>query len=78
MNEKKYNDIFIELFNVKKEELNDNFTFDNIDKWDSFLHMQLISRLEDIFDIMLETEDIIHYASYNNGKKILNKYGIEF
>ena len=46
-------------------------------RWDSLAHMELIAQLEDVFGIMLETEDIIHFGGYENGKKILAKYGIE-
>ena len=38
---------------------------------------ELISELEDAFDIMFESEDILHYGSYENGKAILRKYGVE-
>ena len=40
-------------------------------------HMELIALLEDTFHIMLDTEDILHYGSYENGKNILKKYGVE-
>ena len=41
--------------------------------------MGLISALEDAFDIMLETEDIIDLSSFEKGKEILSdKYEIDF
>ena len=40
--------------------------------------MELIAQLEDEFGIMLDTDDITHFGGYENGKKILSKYGIEF
>jgi len=45
--------------------------------WDSMAHMELIALLEDTFNIMFETEDILHYGSYENGKTIIKKYGVE-
>jgi acyl carrier protein len=39
--------------------------------------MGLIAALEETFEIMIDTEDIISYASYENGKKILLKYNVE-
>ena len=72
----KYNNIFIELFGVKKDEL-EALVYQSVASWDSVGHMGLMAALEEGFDVMLETEDIISFASYNNGKEILRKYGIE-
>lgn len=41
--------------------------------------MGLIAELEDAFDIMMETDDIIDLNSYDKGMEILkSKYNIEF
>ena len=42
--------------------------------------MTLIAALEDAFDIMMDTDDIIDLNSYEKGKEILSKsdYGVEF
>lgn len=77
-NQEKYNEIFTRLFEVDESALNEEFTFAAVEKWDSLLHMMLISDLEDTFDIMLDTDDILHFGGYCNGKKILEKYQITF
>ena len=77
-NNEKYNDVFIQVFGVSKSELDENFTFKNIETWDSLTHLTLISELEDTFDVMFETDDILHFGGYLNGMKILAKYGVEF
>ena len=76
-NLEKYNEVFVRVFNVKQEVLDESFTFKDVKKWDSVAHLTLISELEDSFDIMLDSEDILHYGSYENGKSILRRYGIE-
>jgi len=38
--------------------------------------MSLIAELEESFDIMIETDDIIDFSSYMKGQSILKKYGI--
>ena len=38
--------------------------------------MQLVAALEDAFDIMLDTDDIIDLSSYDKGKEILAKYDV--
>lgn len=75
-NLQKYNQIFMDVLGVKEEALNDSFTFKAVAQWDSVAHLSLITALEDAFDIMFDSEDILYYESYENGKKILEKYGV--
>ncbi len=77
-NLEKYNKIFVDVLGVNEKDLNDSFTFKGVPQWDSVAHLSLISELEDSFDVMFESEDILHYGSYENGKKILEKMGINF
>lgn len=76
-NIEKYNKAFIETFQVNEEDL-ENLTYQSITAWDSVGHMALIATLEDAFDIMMDTEDIIDLSSFNKGKEILQKYDVEF
>lgn len=76
-NLEKYNQVFKNVFGVTNNQLNEKFTFKDVPQWDSVAHLSLISELEDAFDVMFESEDILHYGSYENGKKILKKMGIE-
>ena len=46
--------------------------------WDSVGHMTLVAALEDAFDIMFDTDDIIDLSSYEKGQEILKKYDVEF
>lgn len=73
----KYNKVFTETFSIKLEKLNEQFTFRSVPMWDSVAHMELISSIEDTFDIMLDTDDILDFTSYNDGKIILEKYEIK-
>ena len=76
-NLQKYNKAFMDVLGVKEDVLNNSFTFKAVPQWDSVAHLSLITALEDAFDIMFESEDILHYESYENGKKILGKYGVQ-
>jgi len=77
-NQEKYDQVFIECFSVEKIVLNDEFVYQCIPEWDSVGHMAMIAALEDAFEIMMETDDIIDFSSYTKGMEILSKYGIEF
>ena len=75
-NLEKYNDVFCRILNVNSDALNEDFTFKTVPQWDSVAHLSLISELEDAFDIMFESEDILHFGSYENGKRIMKTYNI--
>lgn len=77
-NTEKYDQIFMECFSVEKSALNDEFVYQCIPEWDSVGHMTMIAALEEAFDIMMETDDIIDFSSYTKGMEILSKYGIAF
>jgi len=73
----KYNEAFILSFQINELQLT-GLTYQSVDGWDSVGHMGLIAALEDSFDIMLDTDDIIDFSSYEKGKEILKKYDIIF
>ncbi len=77
-NLKKYNDVFCRVLNVNESVLNEKFTFKDVSQWDSVAHLSLISELEDEFDVLFESDDILHYGSYLNGIEILKRYRVEF
>lgn len=75
-NLEKYNEAFIESFGVTAEQL-PGLEYQGIPEWDSVGHMQLIAALEDTFDIMFDTDDIIDFSSYEKGKEFMAKYEVE-
>lgn len=78
MNDKKYLKVFTEALGISAEEAI-GLQYNSIQAWDSVGHMGLIAALEDAFDIMMDTDDIIDLSSFEKGKEILAKnYGIEF
>lgn len=70
-----YKKIFCETFEIEEEQLS-GLNYQDIDAWDSVGHMGLIAALEDEFGIMMETDDIIDFSSYEKGIEILKKYGV--
>ena len=62
-------------------DLDDNFEVDQlgyrqIEPWDSVAHMVLIAEVEDRFDVMLDTDDVIDLSSFGQCVTILAKYGV--
>ena len=77
-NLEKYNEVFCKTLEITEDKLN-GLQYQQIDMWDSVGHMSLVANLEDAFDIMMETDDIIDFSSYEKGKELLSaNYGIQF
>ena len=77
-NLEKYNQAFVEDLEITEDQLL-GLEYQAIEQWDSVGHMGLVATLEDVFDIMMDTDDIIDFSSYEKGKEILAKnYQIEF
>ena len=78
-NLEKYNKAFTGTFEITEDKL-PGLKYQDIAAWDSVGHMTLIAALEDAFDIMMDTDDVIDLSSYEKGKEILQKeeYGVVF
>lgn len=77
-NLEKYNKVFVKTLEVS-EDILDGLKYQSIPQWDSVGHMRLIAELEDTFEIMMDTDDIIDFNSYEKGKEILSaNYEVEF
>lgn len=52
--------------------------YNTIEEWDSIGHMTLVAEIEDEYDIMLETDDVLDLSSFEKAIEILKKYDVEF
>ena len=77
-NKQKYDQVFIESFSIDESVLRDDLVYNTIQSWDSVGHMEMIAGIEEMFDIMMEIDDIIDFSSYKKGFEILAKYEIDF
>ena len=77
-NREKYDAAFMEVFEIGADQLNSTLEYQSITAWDSVGHMALVAALEEVFDIMLEMDDIIDFGPYETGIKTMEKYGVSF
>ncbi len=75
-NLEKYIEAFVNSLEISKDQVNENLSYQGVENWDSVGHMSLIGELEDTFDIMFDTDDIIDFNSYSKGIEILKKYDV--
>lgn len=73
----KYISVFMQAFNLDRDEVDGSVAMGKTEGWDSVGHVQFISLIEDTFDIMLDAGDIINFNSYEAGLDILRKYGVD-
>ncbi len=75
-NLEKYDKIFMDEFKKSQEEVK-TLRYRADPNWDSMGHMNLIGDLEETFGITMSTPDMLAFSSYEKGKDIMKKYGIE-
>lgn len=74
----KYDKVFIDAFSIDESALGDSLIYNSVQLWDSIGHMTMIAGIETVFNITMETDDIINFSSYKKGFEILAKYGVKF
>lgn len=70
-----YKQIFEEILLLNKDEI-ENASILDTEQWDSLEHFNLVTNIEEKFDVNFTNEDIIDFVSYQSGIEILKKYGL--
>lgn len=78
MTDKMLTVVFSKALGIDSSSVTDALQYNSIPEWDSTAHMILIAELEDQFDVMLDTDDIIDMSSVAEAKRILSKHGVAF
>ena len=70
--------VFADTFDIGMDTDFDSLEYRGIPKWDSAAHMRLIAALENTFDVMFSTDQVLGMSSFIKAKEILASHGIEF
>ena len=73
-NKERYDRIVNEIFELNGMPINESMTRGNTEKWNSLLHLTFVTAIEDEFEIMLDTKDILNLTSYSAVLEIIDKY----
>lgn len=73
MHTKKLENVLIKVLKIKNKELTDKLSMYKLETWDSLKHMELISDLENSFQIEFSMEEIISMKDIKSIKKIIKK-----
>lgn len=78
MNEDKLRKIFAETLGIDESQVTDDLAYNKIPEWDSIAHMALVAEIDDQFDTMLDTDDVLDMSTFAKAKEILAKYDVQF
>ena len=73
----KLTDVFSDVFNLDKEQVTGDLAYASIQTWDSVAHMVMVAEVEEIFDIMMDTDDIIEMSTFQKSVEIIERIVVE-
>ncbi len=77
-NIEKYRNAFMNVLDLEEDDVHEDLALGVTREWDSIGHMTLISEMEDVFDVSIDSEWITEFDSYTSGIEILKRLGVNF
>jgi len=74
--EGKIKQLFAQIFDFSTEKNCTEISMENVDKWDSLTHMELIVNIEEAFDVKFEPEEMIKMVTYQEIIDLLKEKGL--
>jgi acyl carrier protein len=69
----KLNKIIANVFQMNADEIADDISMEDIDRWDSLTHMKLVVSLEEKYNLEFSAEQIIAMKNIRTIKKIISE-----
>ncbi len=70
-------DAFAQGLRLPVDQLSDETSPSNTPQWDSLAAMEMVTMLEDVFDVRLKTSEIMKMRSIALARKVLRAKGVE-
>lgn len=64
------------VLNIKEDTINDETSPDNVEMWDSFAGLMLVSELESQFKIKFSMDEIVAVKCVGDIKEALKRHGV--
>ena len=74
MVEQKVFDVFVNELKLDVNVDKDTLKYNETTGWDSLAHMRIVASLEEVFDCIMETDDILDMSSFRKALEIMGKY----
>ncbi|MFK7731229.1 MAG: acyl carrier protein [Pseudomonadales bacterium] len=75
--ENKLRAVFAEALGIPETDVVPTLEYNTIPQWDSLAHMRLIAEIEEAFDIMIDSDDLIDMSSFAISIDMVRKYVAE-
>jgi len=66
-----FTEIISDIFNIEKDKIFDDLELQNIESWDSMAHMELISTIEDTYELTFTGDEIVDIKKIGDIKEII-------
>jgi len=76
MNDARLTSCFVQTLGIPAAEVTDALAYNSIRQWDSVAHMALVAAIENEFNIMLDTDEVLALSSVAVARKILGRKGV--
>lgn len=71
------NQLLSSVFNISEDSINDQTSPENVETWDSFNALMLVTELEENFKVKFTMEEISSVKNVGDIKKVLAKYHVK-
>lgn len=78
MNLAKMEQVFRDVLAADDDAPVQDFRYGTTPGWTSLAHMQLVSELEDVFDVELDAEEIVTMSDFESAQEVLARHGVTF
>lgn len=69
-------DIIAAALSIPTEQVTDDLSYQSIPEWDSVSHIYLITELEAVFNITIDTDEVLEMSSVEKVKETLRKHNV--
>jgi len=73
---KRLKSILSNVLNISEEKINDETSPDNVDMWDSFAGLMLVTELESQFSIKFSMDEVVAVRNVGDIKEALKRHGV--
>lgn len=74
---KSVEEVLVKVLNVDASKINDETTPNDVENWDSFNALILVSELEKNFKVKFTLDEVVGVKNVGDIKKVLNKHGVK-
>ena len=74
---KEFENLLTDILKCSKDDLKDENGPDQIPNWDSITHMEMVSKIEEAFNIQLDVDEINQIETIGAMKEVLKKHGLK-